>query len=457
MFKTTMDNIKNSKYNLAKDKLINLLNHNDEKVVAKANYLLGFINMCSGYKEKDQEAAERHLYLNLNSNYPEPYGYVLYAKIAKDTNVAINYLKKGIEHFPNDTNILGELLKLSKDKDSVIKIIEDKRINDIYLISQVISQLISDEKWDKVFSFIVKIECSTDISTLEKNYLHLIKAYAHLFSTSPNYINAIEILEKVINIDVDNELAYSHYLGIIYAYIKCNNIIKATEFFDKIPVNNSIRNIEGWKYHLGIDMFFEHVYSVIFKSILSIYVKDNKRRLKSKVLYSLYLYYTSELYGEYSYKKSDISTLKKYLKISYNENIVVALYEMRCHFKQYEEAYEELWLFLKNYNGNSSNEIYFSQISCDASNIEICNIAKKTIEYLQSGYLSYNELIRHYFISNILYKLIERLYKIKKYDLIYEISKFFSIDEIFESECEFECAYANAEKNVNVQFKFMKE
>ena len=446
MLTAIINNIENKNYKSAIDELVNLLNHKDEKIVSTAHYLLGYINVQYDYENKNIKEAKKHLYFNLNSNHPIANGYVLYSKIEEDPNIAINYLRKGIEYFPENIKILSELLQLSKDKIAIIDMIDKKRINNTELIGQVISQLISDRKWDKILPFIDKIECNTDTNTAEINYLNLIKAYAHLFSTSPNYINAIEILEKVISIDVDNELAYSHYLGIIYAYIKCNNIIKATEFFDKIPVNNSIRNIEGWEYHLGIDMSFEYIYPVIFKSILSIYVKDNKKKLKSKVLYSLYLYYTSELYGEYSYKKSDISTLKKYLKISYNENIVVALYEMRCHFKQYEEAYEELWVFLKNYRGNSSNKIYFSQISYNASNIEICNIARKTIEYLKSEYLSYSKLIRHYFISNILSKLIERLFEIKEYDLIYEISKFFSIDEIFESKCAFKCAYANAEK-----------
>lgn len=441
MFTPIIKNIEEKEYKLAVDALVPLLDEEDEKVVAMAHYMLGYINTRSDYTEKSDYQAKRHLRLNLNSNYSHPYGYVLYAKVENDPNVVLNYLKKGIARFPKDAEILFSLLRLSPDKNDVIGLIEKSGINDIKLISEVISQLISTGQWNEIIPFIVQLEHGCTLNEEEQNYLNLIKAYAYLFADSPDYSKAEKLLENVICTDIDNIFAYSHYLGLIYAELKCGNLLKATEFFDRIPISNAITDLDGWPQPLWISISFESLYRIIFKRIISAFAQDASRKLKAGVLYSLYLYSASEMFDVYRYKKSDIFILTRFLKTNFNTEVATAAYNMRCHFKQFEGAYDILWEFLKHNQDPEVSAVFFSEISDNATDPEICLIAQQTLVHLQN-----DEYTPSQFISSIFTTLVKQLHEMKQYDLNRELAQYLSLSDILSSGCAFECAYAYGEK-----------
>ena len=92
MFEQIIEQIKNKEYDGAISELKPFCQNEDAKVKSRANYLLGYINTCWDYKDKKKREAERHLYFNLNSEYPHPFAYILYADVLEDKNIAINYL-----------------------------------------------------------------------------------------------------------------------------------------------------------------------------------------------------------------------------------------------------------------------------------------------------------------------------------------------------------------------------
>ena len=442
MFTPIIKNIEEKEYKLAVEALVPLLDEEDEKIVAMAHYMLGYINTRSDYAERNDYQAKRHLRLNLNSNYPHSHGYVLYSQVEEDPNIALNYLEKGTTRFPEDARILIAFLWLSPDKNDVIRIIKEKNINDVTLISEVISQLISTNQWNEIIPFIVQLEHGFTLSEEEQNYLNLIKAYAYLFADSPDYSKAEQLLENVICTDIDNIFAYSHYLGLIYAELKCGNLLKATEFFDRIPISNSITDLDGWLQPLWISISFESLYQIIFKSILAAFTQDAHRKLKAGVLYSLYLYSSSEETSDiYRYKKSDVATLTRFLKTNFSKEVAAAAYQMKCHFKQFEEAYDILWEFLKYYRVPEDSKVFFSEISDNATNPDICRIAQKTIEHLQNDRYTSSQ-----FVSSIFTTLVKRLHEIKQYNLNRELAQYLSLSDILSSGCAFECAYAYGEK-----------
>lgn len=441
MFTPIIKNIEEKQYKLAVEALVPFLDEEDEKVVAMAHYMLGYINTRSDYSERNSYQAKRYLRLNLNSNYPHPYGYVLYSQVEEDPNIALNYLEKGTIRFPENVRILIAFLRLSPDKNTVIRIIKERCINDVRLVSEVISQLISTNQWNEIIFFAVQIEKGNTLNEEELSYLNLIKSYAYLFSDFPDYHKAQQLLENVICTDTDNIFAYSHYLGMIYAQLKCGNLRNATEFFDRIPISNAITDLDGWPQPLWILISFESLYRIIFKSILSAFAQDAPRKLKAGVLYSLYLYSSSEICDTYRYKKSDVATLTRFLKTNFNKKVAAAAYHMRCHFKQFEDAYDILWEFLKHYQDPEDSEVFFSEISDNATEPEICLIAQKTIEHLQ-----YDEYTPSQFISSIFTTLVEQLHEMKRYELNRELAQYLSLSDILKSGCAFECAYAYGEK-----------
>lgn len=439
MFTEIIKHVEEKKYNLAVDALTPLLNGEDEKAVSTAHYILGYINTRNDYTEKSDYQAKRHLRLNLNSNYPHPYGYVLYSKTEEDPNVALNYLEKGIARFPQDSRILLEYLRLATNKNAVIQIIRESNVSDVQLMSAVIDQLISTNQWNEIGYFAAQFENGNSLCESEQNYLDLIKAYACLFSDLPNYDEAQKILEKVIKVDINNRLAYSHYLGMIYTHLKCGRLTEATEFFDRIPISNAITDLDGWAQPLWISVSFETLYPMIFEHILSAFAQDPSRKAKASVLYCLYLYSPSESYDIHRYKKSDVTILTRYLKTSFNKKVASAVYHMRCHFKQFEQAYDILWEFIVRYQDPEESDIFFSDTLDAISAEEVGQIEKKTIERLEN-----DEWDPAQFVPTIFVPLVKRLHEIKRYDLIRELAESLSLSDIINCGCAFECAYAYA-------------
>ena len=442
MFAEEIKLIEDKKYDEAVAKLQPFLSSDNEKIRAEVNYILGYIHTRWDYKAKNSKLAMRYLYNNLNSSYSHSFAYVLYADVAEDTNVAINYLKKGIQRFPREPMIYSKLLQHSLDKNTIIDAIQESGLNDPVLLGEVISYLLSSNQWNKVNRFIFRICNGNELSTEEYAYLNLIDAYANLFRNIPNYQKAQMTFEELITWDVDNQFAYSHFLGLIYSYINLGNYDKAIEFFDRIPISNAIYDFNDMPYPLGIEINFESIYCTIFKEITKFFYKDSLRKNKSKVLYSMYLYYPSEINSIYRYKKSDALLLSKYLKSNFNKSVATALFNMRCHFRQFKEAYEILWEFLKNYENPNNSDIYISQIFDNILEEDLLYIASHTIDYLQK-----EDFDEKMFVESIFSEMIIRMHSLKLYESIRNISQFISISDILGSKCAFECAFAYGTEN----------
>ena len=87
------------------------------------------------------------------------------------------------------------------------------------------------------------------------------------------------------------------------------------------------------------------------------------------------------------------------------------------------------------------SNIYFSDTIEEISDEYVCRIARKAIEHLKD-----DEWDATQFIHSVFIVLVERLHKIKRYDLNRELAEYFSLADILNSGCAFECAYAYAEK-----------
>ena len=166
-FESVISLIQDKKY----DEAINILRayqSSDEENQAYANYLIGYINTRWDYKNRKEESARRYLYLNICSNFPHPYAYVLYAGVAEDKNIAENHLEIGINRFPKDPRIYNELLRISNDKQKIIKRIDDNNFTDGELLGSAISYLVADQVWSKVLDFAYKLENGNQLGEYQK-------------------------------------------------------------------------------------------------------------------------------------------------------------------------------------------------------------------------------------------------------------------------------------------------
>ena len=435
-FESVISLIQDKKY----DEAINILRvyqSNDEENQAYANYLMGYINTRWDYKNRKEESARRYLYLNISSDYPHPYAYVIYANVAEDKNIAENYLEIGANRFPNDPRIYNELLRVSNDKQKIIQRIDDNNFTDGDLLGAAISYLVANQTWDKVLDFARKLENGNQLGEYQKRYLRLVSAYAYLFKKDLDFEKAKEAFKSLILEDTDNYLNYSHYIGVIYTYIKLKDYQNAIDIFDRLPVNNSICDFDEMPWPFGISLNFETLYKEIFQTIFTLFEKDKHRKNKAMVLYSLYRYHPSMIFDVCRYSKTDANILSRYLKSDFNADVASAVYNMRCHFEQFEEANEALWLLLINGKDPKEYYLHYSDIIDNIDSIELTNIVEKTLIHLQN-----DDFDEEVFITFIFAELIAALHKNKKYEEIRLIADCFNETQLIETPCAFECAYA---------------
>ncbi len=429
--------IRKREYCRAKTELMEILKTGSEEEIAKSYYYLGYINTCYDYKERSDVQATRFLRYNLNSAYPVSHAYVLFARHEQDKNIAVNYLQKGTQTFPSNPQLYNALLRYSQDKDGVVQRISDVGFTDPELLGSVISHLVATNQWDKISQFAIRLENNNALDTKETAYLDLIRGYTLLFAPDADLTQTISIFEKVISEDTDNRFAYAHYMGIIYAYIQSNNLQKATEYFDRFPLTNAIHDLDDRPMALGIEINFEQQYGVIFAAVINMYQADPLRKAKAEVLRSLYRYSPSVMFDVCRYQKKDAAILTRFLKSEFIPEVAAALYCMRCHFQQFKEAYEVLWMLLRQGVDLEQYDIYLSEITEHVTDAELLDIANITLSYIKDDdYGAYT------LYDSIFCELIKALHKAEKYDTIRQITQCFSVEQLANCKCAFECAFA---------------
>ena len=409
----------------------------DPKSAAYAGYLLGYINTRYDYDKKSKPQAKRFLRENIHSDYPHPNAYALYARVEDDPNIALNHLNNGLLRFPKDPRILKELMAKSPDKDAVVALIKDSGLGNPELLGNVIEYLIKEKQWSRIARFLFRIENEGHLEEDEQLYLNLIRAYTYAFQDENHYPNACEVFEQVIAKDVDNTLAYSHYLGYIYSLIKWGDITKATQYFDRLPVNNSIMDFDDGPWPFGIYINFEEIYKAIFSCIIDTFKHDDARKLKARTLYALYLYFPAESSEIHRYTKSDASVLTRYLKAEFNPKVAAVLYNMRCHHNQFKEAYDVLWRFLQEQESLTDYWIFFSDIIDSADEERLAMLVEETLLHLQE-----DDYTEEAFVDEVFVELIQKLHKAEMFSSACKIIEFISDEQIIRSDCTFYCAYA---------------
>lgn len=372
----------------------------------------------------------------MNSNFPNPYAFVLFVKVEEDKNIVENYLRKGSLLFPDNSDIMRELFLISTDKQNMINKVKNSNFIDFELLRHVIGYLIDVNQWEDIEFFINKVQNNDNISRYDDNFLNLMKGYSYLFRQMPEYKKAINILMNVIDNDIDNNFLYAHFLGIIYAFINICDINEASKYFDKIPLQNKIHDLNsGPWYPILVD--FRNEYKKIFLCIFNAFSNDKKRKNKAKGLYALYLYSPSNICDEYRYTKSDIRILEQLFKVNYNKEVAEALFHMHCHYKNYYEANDIFFEFLTHSHDPEIQDVSYIEIFENATDEIFDNIIMNVMNRKSTNSININ-----LYIKTVFDYLIDRLYKAEKYLKIVDLANQLSINQIMTSESAFECAFS---------------
>lgn len=442
--------IESKQYAEAERILLNLVKAGDEENQSKAAFFLGLL--YAKYYPSSDEAfsipgdkakARKYLLKNISSNYPQPYAYYLFAQVEDDENIVLNYLKQGAKIFPSNIRILRELFFYSPDKETVISQIETQDIEDFDLRNSILGHYIDTFQWDKAKPYISYALASPQSSHEIKILCTLLNGYANLFQNEPNYSIARDFFENAIEQDVNNTLAYSQYIGLVYSLLKLGECTLAVSYFDRIPVNNSVYDYPYGNHPPYIYFEYTEIYKIIFKEFSLFFANDKERKLKSNTIYALYLYFPTLDYScEDRYTKSDVSWVAKYLKKTYRPEIAAALYNMRCHFRQYKDAYEAFWLLIENGDDPEQFGADFSALLDEIPDGDISELSNAIADHLTQDDYSF-----HLFRTLIFKPLVEKLHSDKNYSAVAQIADKLDDTEITESNCEFECAFSFRNQN----------
>ena len=101
--------------------------------------------------------------------------------------------------------------------------------------------------------------------------------------TGPDYECGKTILKRVAENDIDNDLAYAHFLGLIHACIALGQMDEAVSYSDRVPISSTIHDFYGWDSPLKIQLVLEDICSIVFKELSTLFYRDDNRRLKAGV------------------------------------------------------------------------------------------------------------------------------------------------------------------------------
>lgn len=416
-----------------------------EKAISYSYYLIGYIHTCWDNKNKKQHLAKRMLLDCIESNFPIPGAYSLYADQEKDKNISINYLKAGLSKFPESPSIYLGILKHCKKNETVkyINEIDNKNIVNTGLSNKVIEILIATANWEKAEIFLEKQLIQADIPDSNRLYYEMLYSFS-LVIQEKNIEKAKNIFLKIIENDLLNNLKYSPYMGYISCCVKMNLCEEALKYFDKIPFANGLEDLNNGPWCI-IDIDFKSIYNLIFGEIATIIINDKQRILRLGALEAYYLYIPSESYGIYSYNRKHLAALKRYLKTDVkNIEVTCAIFNMQKHYSLFFDAYKTYIAMLSEYL--NPEEQYIDGIDF----FEECSIAETEQIYqdILNTLKSDPEMNLNRFLSGVFDNIVDYLFNSKhkeKHEEICALANELNNYCLEKSKKLFEIAYSYAD------------
>lgn len=445
-FTPIIQDIKNKKFDDAEKALHSLIDTTKLTKIEEdyACYLIGFINSSNENKNAKKLKAMSFLLKNINSENPIINSYVLYANLIEDKNISLNYINLGLQKFKNAPKLLKYKLKYLNDEERILQIIENRKNNiiDYLLIIEEIQICFDLQKWE-----LLKKEADLAIKNFTKNFdilldLKLIYSIAILMGNFINETpNVINILNEIIEKDVNNNYCYAPYLFLVYAYFLIDEISNGLKIYDKIPVNNSICNLDEGPFWI-IEFDFSKIYNVIYTYLLENFNNDNDRLIKLKALYSLYLFKPYELSAVWNCSRKDMINIQKYYNSVDNSiHIGKALFSIYNYYNMKYNAFNILLdMLLNNY------EVY-DEIN-DLKDFFV-NSSKEDFDMYIDCIIDLFEKSNNYFIQlkKLSFDLVYYLFQEKMYEKIVLFCDAINLDNVKNSFFEFFAAYSYSELN----------
>lgn len=444
-----IDLFKDSKYKEAEKELKKKLNEeNEEKEYSKIYYMLGIIELEKN-KENSKEIAKNYIEESLNYKPVFKLSYYEYDKLEKrDNNIAVGFLRRGLEEFPNDIELYNRLFRRENDKEkyNIINEVIEKEIVAIDLYNLFIEYAFEKKLFDLVGKIIDKLKKIVKHGFMNNEYL-LLEISCDILKDMEikNIEDKIKIVQQIIKEDIKNEFKYWSYLILIYLeYIK-GNISDIKEILDKIEITVQLEDMYSWKEGLDINLY--SLYIKIFDS-LEKNLKD-EYLAKIRILKFNYINYKINCGEDISYKSKEVKNLVNSLKFFENEEKVYLLvFNVYVNTKKYFEAFD---FAINNYLKNSTAKRFFSKKKFalylkEMKEEDLIKVVNKLI-IIKDNIDNYDITV-YDIAKDFIDEIIEELHDREMFDYVYRLIKDIKLYILEEMKNKFEIAYSHKDKYI---------
>lgn len=424
-----------------------LKEENEELKKTRYYYLLAYINSDYKNKNKNLKKAKRYIKYCINSDYSEEQYYVLYKRLESDKIIFESVIRNAILKYPNSIQINMMLFDLESNKGK-LDLLEKIKSTDVFnesFVMMYLAYFFSINEWDKIYylkSFINESFNETNLIFI--NLVIAISLMLKSDSGDSDLKKAKNILEEVIRKDTNNQLENNSYIILLYCNYLLNDNKAFNEIVNKLPLSCKYFDLINYPYPIEID--FKNLYKFIFPKLIS-FSKDKEIKNKISAIYSLYLFSDYKNNFEIRFTKKNINNIEKVENnfLSYFEYCGIVCTMYAC-LKEYRSAVLSFLNTLSNGKYFFENiEISFGEIINDIDKSDFNTFSEDIINYLENVYI--DDCI----CENLIKPYVDKMFRLKLYNEIFEICKLLGISVIkkhYKKLPLFEFAYSSRNHDI---------
>ena len=430
------DLINNKKWEEAEDTLLKLSKTSDSRVC----YCLGYLYDDWDNPKKDKEKARKYFSLAAESTTPVADAFIRLSRNEKNKIHSVRILRKGLQFFPKSKAIYEQLFFYTEpsERENIYKEIIEKECVSERIKVQMAVTFFELKEYEKIIEVLSGVEAEEE---WDRNILACIKGFS-LYETEKSE-EAGKMFSKLIEEDINHKLNYIPHIGLVLILLSQDKLSKAEQLIEEIPLDKEI--YEGAYPILEPGPWGESYLDAkgYFLRAIDLTVKKSKNKNIIGIirgLRGLFLY--GEAFDSELAENKLQTTVRKDLEFAINqfpENKEIAEHLFSI-FK--EGSPSKAWKYLVQCVLNGGEDVYEAEDFIKGVDARLFEGFLNDFQGKSSDYYTAQKLSK-----SLLFPIISRLFKDKRYKDILIITNKFNDSQLTESDVMFETAYSYSEEN----------
>jgi hypothetical protein len=433
-------------------------NTSDLNEQSEINYQLGLLFSNFRFERHNKKRAASYFKMSLRNNKENYLCYIGVANTEQDVNTKINYLLEGHKIHLKNINIIYELSKLYENDDLELKKkVFEANIQNSADVFMGLKTLMQYDFFEEMLAFMQKRASNINFYEYEILFLYLLRLY---LSIRVNKIgkDEIDLAERLIKRDKDNNLQYIPYLYKAYMYFLIGNKESAYETLIRIPFSHSVMlEFDGPFFPMELNV--EDDINIFLSTMAENYSSEEVKFNFIKTLSSI-MKYNYGLMVEIKYETDDLDNLIRFNELNeVNDYVSCAIVNYHLEMKLYLKSIEYYIKYLKAGVKFESGDVFISTAFENLTSSELGKV-NTLISSEVDLYLKGEEWV-HANMEMLIDPFIEVLFKSEREDkhkLVSEYAIVMLEERMYKNmESVFEMAYSLSNQSYKKKSKIMYE